>query len=107
MKLFLAFVVLARVALPDVVTEWNAILRTTISTETPQSQSRLSAITHLAMFEAVNAITGDYEPYLRTVRAGAGASPEAAAVVAAHQVLSHFFPGRVSILDADRARSLS
>jgi hypothetical protein len=64
MKAFVLGALLTQVALADAVIDWNVILRTTISTETPQSQSRLAAITHLAVFEAVNAITRDYEPYL-------------------------------------------
>jgi hypothetical protein len=95
------------VALADAVTDWNVILRTTISAETPQAQSRYAAITHLAVFEAVNAIAADYEPYLRTISAARGASPEAAAISAAHQVLSKYFPVSASTLDADRARSLA
>ena len=107
MKTVLIGVLLTGVALADAVTDWNAILRTTITAEPPQAQSRFAAITHLAMFEAVNAITRDYEPYLRTVTAAPDASPEAAAIAAAHQVLSNYFPGSVNTLDADRARSLA
>lgn len=87
MKTCVLGALLTQVALADAVTDWNRILRTAISAETPQAQSRFAAITHLAVFEAVNAITGDYEPYLRTVNAASGASSEAAAIVAAHQVL--------------------
>lgn len=107
MKLFLIGVLMTGAALADVVTDWNSILRTTISAESPQAQSRFAAITHLAVFEAVNAITGDYEPYLRTVNAAPGASPEAAAIAAAHQVLRNYFPAQANTLDADRARSLA
>ena len=96
MKAFVIGVLLTGVAFADAVTDWNLIMRTTISAETPQAQSRFAAITHLAMFEAVNAITRDYEPYLRTVNAAPDASPEAAAIAAAHQVLSNYFPGRAS-----------
>ncbi len=61
MKAFLISALLTRVDLADAVIDWNVILRTTISAETPQAQSRFAAITHLAVFEAVNAITRDYE----------------------------------------------
>ena len=47
--------------------------------QTPFAQARFMAITQLAVFEAVNAITGDYEPYLGTIDAPAGASADAAA----------------------------
>jgi hypothetical protein len=73
----------------------------------PFSQTRHAAITQLAVFEAVNAIIGDYEPYLGVIQAPAGASPEAAAAAAAHHVLSTFFPGSVGALDVALANSLS
>jgi hypothetical protein len=107
MKTFVLGALLAQVALADAVTDWNGILRSATSAEAPQAQSRFAAITHLAVFEAVNAITGDYEPYLRTVNAASGASPEAAAIAAAHQVLRNYFPAQADTLDADRARSLA
>ena len=58
------------------------------------------------MFEAVNAITGDYKPYLGTVVAPAGASADAAAVAAAYQVLKNYFPLDPN-LDAVYAASLA
>jgi hypothetical protein len=78
----------------------------TVSTQNPFAQSRFAAITHLAMFEAVNAVTQDYEPYLGTVVAPDGASAEAAAIAAAHRVLSTYFPTSASALDAARAAAL-
>ncbi len=65
------------------------------------------AITQLAVFEAVNAITGDYEPYLGTIGAPDGASVDAAAVAAAHAVLTNYFPGSAATLDAARLSSLA
>src|SRR5216684_1312039 len=77
----------------DVVLDWNAIAVSTVGQgQSPYAQSRLMAITQLAVFEAVNAITGDYQPYLGTVVAPAGASADAAAVAAAYQVLKNYFP---------------
>ena len=64
------------------------------------------AITQLAVFEAVNAITGDYKPYLGTVVAPAGASAEAAAVAAAYTVLKNYFPLAPN-LDSAYAASLA
>src|ERR1700686_2638680 len=77
----------------DVVLDWNAIAVSTVSQgQSPYAQSRFMAITQLAVFEAVNAITGDYKPYLGTVAAPAGASAEAAVVAAAYRVLATYFP---------------
>ena len=78
----------------DVVLDWNAIaVSTSLSQgQSPFAQPRFLAITQLAVFEAVNAITGDYKPYLGTVVAPVGASADAAAVAAAYKVLKNYFP---------------
>jgi PAP2 superfamily len=78
----------------DVVLDWNAIAVSTLGSQgqNPFATARFLTITQLAVFEAVNAITGDYEPYLGTVSAPAGASAEAAAVAAAYGVLKAYFP---------------
>jgi hypothetical protein len=94
----------------DVVLEWNQIAVTTMLTPpaaSPFGQARFAAIVQLAVFEAVNAITHKYQPYLGTITAPAGASPEAAAVAAAHTVLKNYFSGGATTLDAARASSLS
>jgi hypothetical protein len=91
----------------DVVLDWNAIALTTMASQNPFAQARLMAITQLAVFEAVNACTGEHEPYLGQVVAPAGASAEAAAIVAAHDVLRNYFPDSVSLLEASRDQSLS
>lgn len=91
----------------DPVIEWNAIMVTTTSGQNPFAQARLAAITQLAVFEAVNAVTHDYEPYLGTVTAPAGASGEAAAVAAAHAVLVNYLPTQVDALDDARDASLA
>jgi hypothetical protein len=92
----------------DVVLDWNAIaLRTVVANaQNPFAQARTLACVQVAVFEAVNAVTGDYEPYLGTVHAPAGASPEAAAIAAAHRVLATFFPASAMALDDARAASL-
>ena len=89
----------------DVVLDWNATMMATV-TGSPFVVQRFTAITQLAVFEAVNAVTGEYEPYLGTITAPPGASPEAAAAAAAHAVLSFYFPARAVLLDAALADSL-
>ncbi len=61
----------------------------------------------LAVFEAVNAVVGDYEPYLGTITAPPGASPDAAAIAAAYRTLVTLRPGSAAALDAARAQSLA
>ena len=53
----------------DVILDWNAIMQATVSAQPPFPQARFAAITQLAVFEAVNAITRDYKPYLGTITA--------------------------------------
>ena len=95
------------IASADVVFDWNGIALDTVGTQNAFAQARFAAITQLAVFEAVDAITGDYNPYLGTITAPVGASAEAAAAAAAHGVLKSYFPGNASILDAARVSSLA
>jgi PAP2 superfamily len=99
--------VAARPVHADAVTDWNAIMQTTVAPANPFAQARSAAIVQLAVFEAVNAINGDYEPYLGTIAGRHGASPDAAAIAAAHRTLVTLFPGSATTLDASRAQSLS
>jgi hypothetical protein len=89
------------------VLDWNETMVATVATQNPFAQGRFAAITELAVFEAVNAITGEYEPYLGTIQAPPGASAEAAAIAAAHRVLVNYFPANAAALDAQRATSLA
>jgi hypothetical protein len=105
--LVVALVVLPRGASADVVTDWNRIMVATVSGQNPFAQGRFAAITQLAVFEALNAITARYRPYLGTVEGEPWASPDAAAVAAAHVVLRTYVPAAAPTLDAARAASLS
>ena len=91
----------------DVVLEWNAIAVSTLigQGQSPFAQARFMAITQLAVFEAVNAITGDYQPYLGTVAAPAHAMAEAAAIAAVYAVLKNYFPA-APLLDGQYASAL-
>ena len=97
----------ASAAYADAVTDWNAIRQSTVASANSYFQGRSSAIVQLAVFEAVNSIIGDYEPYLGRIAAPRGASPEAAAIAAAHRALVTLHPGSAASLDASRAASLS
>ncbi len=91
----------------DVVQDWNAIMQATVSAQPPFPQARFAAITQLAVFEAVNAITREYQPYLGTITAPHDASPTAAAAAAAYGVLSNYFPASLATLNAAYATSLA
>ncbi len=97
------------VAKADAVLDWNLIaVNTSIANgQNPFAQARNAAIVQLAVFEAVNAITRDYQPYLGSIVAPHGASADAAAVQAAYHVLSTYFPASASTLLTARANSLA
>ena len=107
--LMLALSVVSVTASADVVLDWNAIaVNTAIANkQSPFAQARYAAIVQLAVFEAVNSITHEYQPYLGTIIAPKDASPEAAAVEAAYLVLSTYFPASQADLEADRTNSLA
>jgi hypothetical protein len=86
----------------DVVSDWNTIaVDTAVANKAnPFAQARYAAIVQLAVFEAVNAVTGEYQPYTGLVAPGRGASAEAAAIQAAYEVLSAYFPASKASLNA-------
>ena len=95
-------------AADDIVLRWNEIAARTATTTSPFNQARVGAIVQLAVFEAVNAITGEYESYLNPpIVAPSGASVEAAVTIAAHKVMTTFFPAASATLNAARDAELS
>lgn len=93
----------------DTVTDWNVIMQATVSAAptSPFYQARWSAIVQLAVFEAVNSIERDYEPYLGIIDAPWWASPDAAAIAAAHRTLVTLRPGSAAALDILREAALA
>ena len=87
----------------DMVLKWNDVAARTAVVTSPYNQARVMAIVQLSVFEAVNAITGEYEPYLNpATAAAAGASVDAAVIIAAHRALTNYFPAATVALDAAR-----
>jgi hypothetical protein len=104
-----AIVFLPAIAAADVVTEWNqkagaSVLEAKIY---PFAGTRVMAIVHTAMFDAINSIEGRYTPYKFKVSAPAGSSSEAAGVAAAHAALVKLFPEQKAALDAAYTASLA
>jgi hypothetical protein len=95
----------------DMVIEWNANAQAAIIGTAGQGPT--VAYLHFAMvqgavYDAVNAIEGGYEPYLGAPpMAGPEDSSPAAAATAAHDVLVALFPGQQATLDAKLASSLA
>jgi len=91
----------------DIVLRWNEIAAQTATVTSPFNQARVGAIVQLAVFEAVNAITGEYKPYLNPATvAPPGASVDAAVTIAAHKVMTTYFPAAAAALDAARNADL-
>jgi hypothetical protein len=93
----------------DVVTDWNTVLLDAVRTDrtNPPRMTRNSALSQVAVYDAVAGILGGFEPYLVTSPAPAGASPEAAAAAAAHRVLVAVYPAQQATFDAVLAASLA
>jgi hypothetical protein len=70
----------------EVIIEWNQLLQQNAAGP-PFAVARIYAITHIAMADAVAAIRGPWAPYHARIWAPHGASAEAAAAQAAHDVL--------------------
>jgi len=95
----------------DAVTHWNEIATTvtipSAANLAPPYQSRIFAMTHAAIHDALNAIDRRYKPYALSGRPDRGASPEAAVATAAYGVLVHEIPTQKAILDAEYQAALA
>src|SRR6267378_458823 len=87
----------------DAVTDWNAIAVQTIVNAGPTHGSAVgfldNATVQVAVYDAVEAITGRFRPYHVHIP-GASGSPAAAVAKAAHDVLVNRFPLQTASLDA-------
>lgn len=70
-----------------VVLKWNQLLQSTLPQPGNPLSPRFYAMTHIAMYDAINAIERTFEPYRVRLRSGSGGSTTAAAAQAAHDVL--------------------
>lgn len=87
----------------DAVTVWNQeavrVMFLQLPVPAPARQTRLMAIVQVAVHDAVNGITRQYATYLPPQPPPANASPEAAAIAAAHHALVTLFDGQDQQLD--------
>jgi len=93
----LAAIALLGVAQPvsaDVITDWNekAVAFGVSRNMGPPPAERIIAMTHVAMFDAINSIERRYRPYLVQLPADQSVSKEAAAAAAAGTVLAGIMP---------------
>jgi hypothetical protein len=91
------------------VVRWNRLATDAALAEQidPLTESRVFAITHAAMHDALNAIDRRYEPYREGVAAAPGALPEAAVAAAAHAALIELMPARKADFDLQFAETLA
>ena len=92
------------------VARWNHLATDAAAAERtdPLNESRVFAIVHAAIHNALNAIDRRYEPYRASViTVPIGASPEAAAAAAAHATLVELMPARRKDFDAALAQSFA
>ncbi len=109
--------------LPDMVLRWNTFaLEAQVIDHTPAGglpgagirrnggptmSARALAMVHGAVYDAVNAITQTHTPYLLTQKAPTTASPEAAIIQAAHDVLVALYPEQAELIHTKRADDLA
>lgn len=92
-----------RLLAQNVVTDWNAFASSTIVAKGGKPSATSSvwfAYTSIAVYDAVNTIHGQFQPFYYRGSVSPGASDEAAAVAAAHRVLVNYFPAQQATLDA-------
>jgi hypothetical protein len=89
---------------------WSSEATNTIVTvggKFPCRAAVYKGIVHAAIYDAVVGIEGGYEPYTSHAAAPPGASADAAAAQAAHDVLAVLFPAQQARLDGVLATSLT
>jgi hypothetical protein len=89
---------------PTVIYEWSKILQDTIPGGGGAGAPRFYALTHIAMFDAINAVERDFAPYHVALRGNGSA--RAAAAQAAHDVIVALNPAATAAYDALLAQQL-
>ena len=95
---------------PQVVSDWNQVAFDTIIVDAGKANAEAFmwfAFEQAAVYNAVVGITRSYELYEWNTRGPRAASPQAAAAVAAHDVLLEYFPASQTRLDTALAASLA
>ena len=87
---------------PDPITEWSSAAQTAVGASgmAPLRTPITFAILHLAMYDAVNAVVGDREPYAVSPPVVRPASAPSAAIEAGYRVLLAEVPSQQPALSA-------
>ena len=88
---------------PAAVIAWNGIMLRLAGPQPAPVGFIYAAFAQAAVYNAVVAIEGGYQPYESDIAPEPGASVDAAVATAAHGVLFHYFPAQQAMLDAEYA----
>ena len=93
----------------DVIIDWNNVMLEAIRVDAMNAirASRVMAMTHTAIYDAVNSIDDTHFPYHVNLNVPSTTSREAAAAQAAHDVLVNVFPAQQATLATALSNSLS
>ena len=84
----------------DAVTDWNQTAEAaSVAAGAGPQRNRVTAMTQLAVHDALNSILPRYETYADLPRAAIGASPDAAVAAASLRVLSQTVPSQAAALE--------
>ena len=105
----LGLTIASEIPAQNAVADWHAVLESNVAGSGRKNAVALPfyAYVDVAMYDAVASINHRYEPFATRVYAPRGASEDAAAASAAHDVLVHYLPSRAATLDAALATSLA
>ena len=107
--MFLGLTTGSQVLAQNAVTAWHSVLESSVAGSGRKNAVALPyyAYVDIAMYDAVNSIDRRHDPFAVSASAPRGASEDAAAASAAHDVLIHYFPSQAATLDAALATSLA
>ena len=87
---------------PNAVTHWSLVAQNAISVGRPPASSEvLNGLVHAAIYDAVVAVEGGYEPFAVSIRRSGPTSVDAAVAAAARGVLVVRVPGQASIVEME------
>ena len=86
---------------------WNGIMLRLAGPQPAPAAFVYAAFVQAAVYNAVVAIEGGYQPYQSNIDPAPGTSVDAAVATAAHHVLAHYFPSQQAMLDAEYAASMA
>lgn len=105
----LGLTITSDISAQNAVADWHTVLESNVAGSGRKNAVALPfyAYVDVAMYDAVASIDRRYQPFAVRVHAPRGASKDAAAARAAHDVLVHYLPSRAATLDAALATSLA